>query len=117
MESFMLRLTKQAPIAIAATLGIALSAPWAVPARAGSTSSNTVAQSQAAPLLRTGDLVHLRSGSPLMIVTSVQGDQVTCSWSEWDGGLRSETFPIALFAAPVTLPSGVELGKYRATGS
>src|SRR5262249_33727721 len=45
----MLRLPKPAAIAIQATLGIALSAPWAVPALAEP--ANTATQSQTTPLL------------------------------------------------------------------
>jgi hypothetical protein len=43
-----------------------------------------------------------------MIVTDIQGDQVMCAWSEPDGQLRSEHFPAALLAAPITSPLYVE---------
>jgi hypothetical protein len=45
----MLKLPKRAVIAIKATLGIALSAPWAVPALAAP--ANTTTQTQTTPLL------------------------------------------------------------------
>jgi hypothetical protein len=55
----MLASTKQATIAIAATL--VLSTPLA-PAFSTSDPSNTAMQNQAAPSLRIGNLVRLRSG-------------------------------------------------------
>jgi uncharacterized protein YodC (DUF2158 family) len=91
---------KQAAIAIAATF--ALGAPWAAPALAAPAQSNTTMQSSATPL-RSGDLVRLRSGGPLMTVKNVEGDQVNCIWSE-EGEIQSGSFPVALLAAPLTTP-------------
>ena len=97
----MLKLPKRAVIAIKATLGIALSAPWAVPALAAP--ANTATQSTT-PLLREGDLVRLRSGGPAMTVKSVQGNWVIATWwSQGWGGFQSTGFPIAMVAGPVTL--------------
>lgn len=39
-----------------------------------------------------------------MTVTGVQGDQVNCTWTDWNGQLRSESFPVAVLGAPVTEP-------------
>ena len=39
-----------------------------------------------------------------MTVTGIQGDQVNCSWADWNGDLKSETFPIAVLSVPVTIP-------------
>jgi uncharacterized protein YodC (DUF2158 family) len=103
MNSGMFMLTKQTVVAIAATLGSAFWAPWAVPALSEPAQSKTAMESHTTSL-QTGDLVRLRSGGPLMIVKSVQGDQVTCSWSEEDGKLQSSSFSIAMLTAPVTLP-------------
>ena len=98
----MLKLPKPAAIAIQATLGIALSAPWAVPALAAP--ANTATQSTT-PLLHEGDLVRLRSGGPAMTVKSVQGNWVIATWwSQGWGGFQSTGFPIAMIAGPVTLP-------------
>jgi hypothetical protein len=47
----MLKLPKRAVIAIKATLGIALSAPWAVPALAAPANTTTQTQTQTTPLL------------------------------------------------------------------
>src|SRR5215471_15518080 len=89
----MLKLPKPAAIAIQATLGIALSAPWAVPALAEP--ANTAAQSQTTPLLHEGDLVRLRSGGPEMTVKSVQGKWVIATWwNEGYGGFQSSGFPL-----------------------
>jgi uncharacterized protein YodC (DUF2158 family) len=93
---------KQAAI-ITTTLGVALGTLCAAPALAGSTQSISAVQSHVEPL-HSGDLVRLRSGGPLMIVKSVQGDQVTCSWGDQDGELQSGSFPIATLAAPIRLP-------------
>ena len=97
----MLKLPKPAAIAIQATLGIALSAPWAVPTLA----ANTATQSQTTPLLHEGDLVRLRSGGPEMTVKSVQGKWVVATWwNEGFGGFQSAGFPLAMVDGPITLP-------------
>jgi uncharacterized protein YodC (DUF2158 family) len=99
----MLKLPKPAAIAIQATLGIALSAPWAVPALAAPANRET--QSQTTPLLHEGDLVRLRSGGPAMTVKSVQGNWVIATWwSEGYGGFQSSGFPRAMVDGPITLP-------------
>ena len=99
----MSKLSKPAAIAIQATLGIALSAPWAVPALAAP--ANTATQSQTTPLLHEGDLVRLRSGGPEMTVKSVQGNWVVATWwNEGYGGFQSSGFPLAMVDGPITLP-------------
>jgi uncharacterized protein YodC (DUF2158 family) len=99
----MLALTKPASIAMAVTLGIALGMPMSIPAFSDPAPSKAVTQ-VTAPALRSGDLVRVRSGGPLMTVTGIQGDQVNCAWTDWDGALKSETFPIAVLSVPVTVP-------------
>ena len=91
MEFNMLTSTKQVSIAIAVTL--ALSVPLS-PAFSASAPSNTAMQNQAAPALRSGNLVRLRSGGPLMTVHHIEGDQVNCVWTDWDGQFESGSFPI-----------------------
>src|SRR5260221_14476941 len=99
----MLKLPKPAVIAIQATLGIALSAPWAVPALAAP--ANTATQSQTTPLLHEGDLVQLRSGGPAMTVKSVQGNWVIATWwNEGYGGVLSFALPPFLCGRARTLP-------------
>ena len=87
----------------AALVAMVLSCPvaLAVPALA---EPAVPAKSHAGPVLRTGDLVHLRSGGPLMTVARVQGDEVTCDWSTENGEVRSNTYRIAELSAPITLP-------------
>jgi uncharacterized protein YodC (DUF2158 family) len=111
MEFKMLALTKPASIALAVTLGIALGMPLSIPAFSDPAPSKAATQGRAAapvqvtaPALRSGDLVRVRSGGPLMTVTGVQGDQVNCAWTDWDGALKSETFPIAVLSVPLTVP-------------
>jgi uncharacterized protein YodC (DUF2158 family) len=91
MEFNMLASTKQASIAIAVT--VALSVPLA-PAFSASAPSNTGMQNQTPPALRSGTLVRLRSGGPLMTVFRIEGDQVNCVWTNWDGKLESDNFPV-----------------------
>jgi uncharacterized protein YodC (DUF2158 family) len=104
MEFKMLTFTKRSSIAIAATLGIALGMSLSIPAFADADPPKPVTQSLAAAMLRAGDLVRVRSGAPLMTVTGVQGDQVNCSWTDWDGRLESQSFPIGALNLPLTMP-------------
>jgi uncharacterized protein YodC (DUF2158 family) len=55
--------------------------------------------------LRTGDLVRLRSGGPLMTVRSAGGDQVNCYWSTDEGNVLNGSFPVADLTAPLILPA------------
>jgi uncharacterized protein YodC (DUF2158 family) len=91
MEFNMLTSTKQISTAIALTLvlGMPLS-----PALCASAPPNTATQNQATLALRSGNLVRLRSGGPLMTVVRVDGDQVNCVWTDWDGQFESGNFPI-----------------------
>ena len=99
----MLKLPKPVAIAIQAALGMALSAPWAVPALAAP--ANTETQTQTTPSLHEGDLVRLRSGGPEMTVKSVRGTWVIAIWwNEAFGGFQSAGFPVAMVDGPITLP-------------
>ena len=100
----MLAFTKRRTIAVAAALGIALSLSLPIAAFADPAPSNTAARSRTAPALHSGDLVRVRSGGPLMTVTGVQGDQVNCSWTNWDGRLEAETFSVSDLTVPLTMP-------------
>lgn len=90
-------------IAIATTFALAVGASWPVSALADPAPSNIATQGHAAPL-HSGDLVRLRSGGPLMVVKSVQGDQVICDWGSEDGELQSGSFPVAMLTEPFTSP-------------
>jgi uncharacterized protein YodC (DUF2158 family) len=94
MELNMLALTKRVSIAIALALGIALSMPLSIPAFSDSAPPNAVMQNRAAPPFMSGDLVRLRSGGPLMTVASVRGGQVDCFWTDGNGEINAESFPI-----------------------
>jgi uncharacterized protein YodC (DUF2158 family) len=85
---------KWVPFAFALTLGIAFSVPLSVPALSDSASSNTAMQIRAAPPLQRGDLVRLRSGGPLMTVDAPNGDKVDCLWTDLNGQINAESFPV-----------------------
>src|SRR2546430_14936736 len=104
LDFTMLMLPKQAVPAIAAMLGVAVSTSWAVPALAGPAQSSTTMQSRAVPLLKSGDLVRLRSGGPVLTVKSVRDGWVICTWLTDYGELQSGGFPIAMVEGPVTPP-------------
>jgi uncharacterized protein YodC (DUF2158 family) len=61
------------------------------PAPSSSAPSNT--QNPAAPEFRSGALVRLRSGGPLMTVRNVKGDQVDCFWTDVNGQINADSFP------------------------
>jgi uncharacterized protein YodC (DUF2158 family) len=62
------------------------------PASSASAPSNT--QKQAAPALRSGSLVRLRSGGPLMTVKDIKGDQVDCFWTDVNDQINADSFPV-----------------------
>jgi uncharacterized protein YodC (DUF2158 family) len=62
------------------------------PASSASAPSNT--QNQAAPVFGRGNLVRLRSGGPLMTVKGIKGDQVDCFWTDWNGQINADSFPV-----------------------
>jgi uncharacterized protein YodC (DUF2158 family) len=62
------------------------------PASSASAPSNT--QNQAAPAFRSGNLVRLRSGGALMTVKGIKGDQVDCFWTDVNGQINADSFPV-----------------------
>lgn len=63
-------------------------------APASSSPAPSNAQNQAAPAFRNGNLVRLRSGGPLMTVKDVKGDQVDCFWTDVNGEINADSFPV-----------------------
>jgi uncharacterized protein YodC (DUF2158 family) len=63
-------------------------------ASASSSSAPSNTQSQAVPAFRSGNLVRLRSGGPLMTVKSIKGDQVDCLWTDMNGQINADRFPV-----------------------
>jgi uncharacterized protein YodC (DUF2158 family) len=67
------------------TVGMSLASSASAP-------SNT--QNQAAPAFRSGNLVRLRSGGPLMTVKGIKGDRVDCFWTDVNGQINADSFPV-----------------------
>jgi len=85
--------TSKKPVSIAIAIALAVGMPLS-PAFSASAPPNTAMQNQATLALRSGNLVRLRSGGPLMTVVRIDGDQVNCVWTDWDGQFESGNFPI-----------------------
>jgi uncharacterized protein YodC (DUF2158 family) len=47
-----------------------------------------------APAFRRGALVRLRSGGPLMTVRNIKGDRVDCFWTDVNGQINADSFPV-----------------------
>jgi uncharacterized protein YodC (DUF2158 family) len=62
--------------------------------RASSTTTSSNTQNGAARAFRSGNLVRLRSGGPLMTVKGIQGDQVDCFWTDFNGQINADRFPV-----------------------
>jgi uncharacterized protein YodC (DUF2158 family) len=61
------------------------------PASSASAPSNS--QNQPVPAFRSGNLVRLRSGGPLMTVKGIKGDYVDCFWTDVNGQINADSFP------------------------
>ena len=72
--------------------GVSTKTVGMAPASSASAPSNT--QNQAAPAFRSGNLVRLRSGGPLMTVKGIKGDQVDCFWTDFNGQINTDSFPV-----------------------
>ena len=92
---------KRRSASFAAMVMCGLTVAWIGPVVAEPAAENP---SRAAPVLRTGDLVRLRSGGALMTIDKVEGDQVICYWSTGYGETRSGSFPIAVLGTSITFP-------------
>jgi uncharacterized protein YodC (DUF2158 family) len=98
----MLKLPNPAVVTLLSILGVALCAPWTLPALADAAPASTAAQNPTTPRLQVGDLVRLRSGGPMLNVKSVLGNWVICTWLDDYGELQSSAFPLAMIDGPVT---------------
>jgi uncharacterized protein YodC (DUF2158 family) len=67
------------------------------PASSASAPLNT--QNQTVPAFRSGSLVRLRSGGPLMTVKGIKGDQVECFWTDLNGQINADSFPLDVLQA------------------
>jgi uncharacterized protein YodC (DUF2158 family) len=72
--------------------GVSTTTVGMAPTSSASAPSNT--QNQAAPAFRSGNLVRLRSGGPLMTIKGIKGDQVDCFWSDVNGQINADSFPL-----------------------
>ena len=72
--------------------GVSTKTAGMAPASSASAPSNT--QNLAAPAFRSGNLVRLRSGGPLMTVKDFKGDQVDCFWTDVNGQINADSFPV-----------------------
>jgi uncharacterized protein YodC (DUF2158 family) len=72
--------------------GVSTNTGGMAPASSASAPSNT--QNPAAPAFGSGNLVRLRSGGPLMTVKRIKGDQVDCFWTDVNGQINSDSFPM-----------------------
>jgi uncharacterized protein YodC (DUF2158 family) len=88
---------KQSIAAIGLSIAMASGIDLSLTSAALASTADAANQSQAASF-NTGDLVRLRSGSPLMTVQSVQADQVNCVWMQ-DGVVVSGTVPSVVLQA------------------
>jgi uncharacterized protein YodC (DUF2158 family) len=72
--------------------GVSTKTVGMAPASFASAPSNI--RNQAAPPFRSGNLVRLRSGGPLMTVKDIKGDQVDCFWTDVNGQINADSFPV-----------------------
>jgi uncharacterized protein YodC (DUF2158 family) len=72
--------------------GVSTKTVGMAPPSSASAPSNT--QNQAAPAFGSGNLVRLRSGGPLMTVRDIKGDQVDCFWTDVNGQINADSFPV-----------------------
>jgi uncharacterized protein YodC (DUF2158 family) len=68
-------------------------------AAASSASAPSNTQNQVVPAFRSGSLVRLRSGGPLMTVKGIKGDQVDCFWTDLNGQINADSFPLDVLQA------------------
>jgi uncharacterized protein YodC (DUF2158 family) len=65
-------------------------------ASASSVPAPSITQNHPAPAFGSGDLVRLRSGGPLMTVKDIKGDQVDCFWTDVNGQINADSFPVGV---------------------
>jgi uncharacterized protein YodC (DUF2158 family) len=77
--------------------GVSTKTTGMAPASSASAPSNS--QNQAVPAFRSGNLVRLRSGGPLMTVKGIKGDYVDCFWTDLNGQINADSFPVDVLQA------------------
>jgi uncharacterized protein YodC (DUF2158 family) len=81
-------------LAIVGRDGVSTKTVGMAPASSVSAPSNT--QNQTAPAFGSGNLVRLRSGGPLMTVKGIKGNQVDCFWTDVNGQINADSFPVGV---------------------
>jgi uncharacterized protein YodC (DUF2158 family) len=73
---------------------LAFAAAMTCPASSSAIAAARPGVGQMTSQFRSGDLVRLRSGGPLMTVEGIKGDKADCFWTDPNGMPNDATFPV-----------------------